>query len=133
MQYEQIRLNDNFRLCIESTIMSDNVLRMGIKLTPYQNTGVQSYVTGFRVAAKQFSFLELSSVLSLVYNKSGQHKIIYDSYNIEQASTKIRSLNLENPSNTYSPFKKMKFDGSSKVDKFYYIINLLLGIARHYA
>ena len=68
-------------------------LRTGIKMTPYQqsfeiNLGSQSLLVNFVGANKKFAFLELS----LVYNKSDQHKTINDSYNVEVATQKINSL-----------------------------------------
>ena len=51
---------------------------------------MQSYVVNFTGANKQSCFLEIY----LVFDKSNQHTTIYDSYNIELASTKIGFLNL---------------------------------------
>ena len=45
-----------------------------------------------------------------MYDKSNQQRSIYDSYNVELASTKIKSITLENASNTYSTFNSVKFD-----------------------
>ena len=55
-------------------------------MTPYQqpfeiSAGTQSINVGFIGANKQFAFLEIS----LVYDKSDQHKTIYNSYNVEVA------------------------------------------------
>ena len=55
---------------------------------------------------RQFSFF----TILLVNEKSDQHRIIYDSYNVELAGTKIKSITLENASNTYSTFNGIKFD-----------------------
>ena len=126
IQHKQIRSNNNFRSYVESIIISDHVLRTGKKPALYQksyqlNTGTQSYVLDFRRANKQLFF----TGVPLVYEKSDQHKTIYDSCNIELASTKLQSLKSENASNTCSPFNKVKFDVSSKHDKLHilYIIN----------
>ena len=77
-------------------------LRTGIKMTPYQqsfeiNIGLQSFVVNFVGANRQFAFLEIS----LVYDKSDQHKTTYDSYNTEVAVQKIKSLKIPNTSSTY--------------------------------
>ena len=45
IQYQQLRLTDNFRKYLEVLLLSKRVLRSGIKLTPYQksykiNTGI---------------------------------------------------------------------------------------------
>ena len=45
-------------------------------------------------------------------------KSIYDSYNAELASTKIKSIKLENASNTYSSFNSVKFDTDDTHDEF---------------
>ena len=71
IQYEQIKLNDNFKKYIDKALQSKRVLRTGIKPTPFQktfeiNTEIQSFIVGFKGANKKFSFLEIS----LVYDKS---------------------------------------------------------------
>ena len=43
---------------------------------------------------------------------------IYDSYNAELASTKIKSIKLKNASKTYSSFNSVKFDTSDAHDKY---------------
>lgn len=73
---------------------------------------LQSYAVDFKGANKQFAFFEVS----LVYDKSDQHKTLFDSYNIEIAITKTESLNLENGSNNYSASNKIRFDLTGKTD-----------------
>ena len=119
IQYEQIELDDNFRTYLECTLISTQVFRTGTKTTPYQKTykivrGTQSHVVDFRGSNKQFSFLKIS----LVCDKIDQHKSIYDSYNVEIASTKIKSLKLGNTANSYSTFNSVKFDLDSDHDKY---------------
>ena len=53
-----------------------------------------------------------------MYGKSDQHRSSYDSYNVEFASTKIKSITLENASNTYSTFNSKKFDPGNPHDKY---------------
>ena len=58
-------------------MLSEHVLRTGIKPTPYQKSfelvsGTESRVVNFQAANKQFSFL----AISLVYEKSDQHRSI---------------------------------------------------------
>ena len=60
----------------------------------------------FTSANKQFSFF----AIYLVCNKSNHHISIYSTYNVKLASTKIKSLTLENASNTYSTFSSVKLD-----------------------
>ena len=119
IQYEQIKLDNNFRTYLESTLMSENVLRTGIKPTPYQktyeiNTGSQSHKIDFRDTNKKFSFLSFS----LVYDKSDQHRSIYDGYNLEVATKKIKSIKLENASGSYSSFNSIKFDLENDHDQY---------------
>ena len=46
----------------------------------------------------------------LVYDRRDQHLSIYDSYNTEVVATQIKSIKLQNASNTYSEFNTVKFD-----------------------
>ena len=100
-------------------MQSEYVLWTRIKPTPHQNffelvTSTESRVVEFTDANKQFSFF----AILLVYDKSDQHGSIYDSYNVELASTKVRSITLKNASNTYSTFNSVKFDTDDSQDKF---------------
>ena len=65
-----------------------------------------------------------------MYNESDQHRSIYDSYNAELVSTKIKSIKLENASNTYSSCNSVKFDTDDAHDNFYCVINFLRGTAK---
>ena len=56
--------------------------------------------------------------ISLVYDKSDQHRSICDSYYTELASTKIKSIKLENASNSCSSFTSVKFDTSDTHNKY---------------
>ena len=118
IMYDQFKLDDNFRTYLEGVTLSEHVLRTGIKPTPYQKffelvRGTESKVVNFQAANKQFSFL---SIL-LVYDKSDQHRSIYNSYT-ELASTKMKSINLENAPNTYSSFNSIKLDTSNAHGKY---------------
>ena len=100
-------------------MLSGHVLRTGIKPTLYQKsfelvTGTESRIVNFQRANKYFFFLSIS----LVYDKSDQYRSIYNSYNAELASTKMKSIKLENASNTYSLFNSVKFDTSDAHDKY---------------
>ena len=97
----------------------------GIKPTLYQKTfelvtGTESRIVNFERANKQFSFPSIS----LVYCKSDQHRSIYDTYNAELASTKIKSIKLENATNTYSLFNSVKFNTSDVHDQYLPYTNL---------
>ena len=80
-------------------MQSEYVLRTRIKPTPYQKsfklvTGTESQAMGFTGGNEQFSVF----TISLVYDNSNQHRRIYDSYNAELVSTKIKSITPENAS-----------------------------------
>ena len=117
--YHQFNMEDTYRTYIEGALVSSRKLRGGLKLFPYQKsyeivTGGQSKTFTFTNAFKQFEFLEIS----LVYDSSDQHLTIYDSYNAEVAATNIKSMKLQNASNTYSEFNTAKFDLEDEEDKY---------------
>ena len=117
--YHQFNLEDTYRTYLEGALVSSRKLRGGLKLFPYQKSyeiviGGQSKTFTFTNAFKQFEFLEIS----LVYDSSDQHLTIYDSYNAEVAATKIKSIKLQNASNTYSEFNTVKFDLEDEEDKY---------------
>ena len=101
IMYEQFKLDNNFRTYLEGVLSSEHILRIRIRDTLYQKSfelvaGTESRVVEFQGSNKQFSFL----TISLVYDKSDQHRSIYDSYNGEVPSTMIKLIQLENASNT---------------------------------
>ena len=117
--YTQFKLDTNFRNYLETALVSESKLRTGIQKTPYQKSyeliaGAQSRTINFNNALKQFSFLEIS----LVYDRSDKHLSIYDSYNADVASTQIKSIKLQNASNTYSEFNTVKFDLEDEEDRY---------------
>ena len=117
--YQQFELEDTYRAYFEGAMISNQVLRTGLKLSPYQKSyelvsGSQSKTITFTNAFKQFEFLEFS----LVYDKSDQHLTTYDSYNAETAAVDIRYIRLQNASNTYSEFNSIKFDLTDEEDRF---------------
>ena len=117
--YNQFSLEDTYRSYLEGAMISNQALRIGLKLFPYQKSyeivaGGQSKAFTFTNAFKQFEFLEIS----LVFDKSDQHLNIYDSYNAEVAATNIKSIKLQNASNTYSEFNTVKFDLENEEDRY---------------
>ena len=91
-------------------------MRTGIQRTPYQKsyelvTGSQSRTIDFNNAYKQFSFLEVS----LVFDRNDKHLSIY---NFSVAATQIKSIKLQNASNTYSEFNTVKFDLEDEEDRY---------------
>lgn len=84
---------------------------MGIIKTPYQKTyekqiGSQEFTVDFKESDRQFDWLEVS----LVYDKSDKHLIIYDSYNGECVVQKIESVELANISKAYSVTNTINID-----------------------
>ena len=115
--YYQFNLDDVYRTYFELAMVSENLLRTGIRKTPFQKSyklvaGTQSKTITFNNAFKQLSFLEIS----LVFDRSNHQLSIYDSYNSEVAATKIKTIKLQNASNTYSEFNTVKFDLEDEED-----------------
>ena len=103
IQYEQLLLDKNFRQYLETIVVSKKTLHMGAEKTPIQkiyeiNIAKESRNIDFLGANRQFHWLEMS----LVFDKSDKHKIIYDSYNIELAAKHIKSVKLSNFTEIYS-------------------------------
>ena len=89
--YEQLKLDDNYQTYFEGVMLYEGVLRTRIKPTPYQKSfelvvGTESRAVNFQAANEQFSFL----TILLVYDRNDQHRSVYDSYDMELASTKIK-------------------------------------------
>ena len=110
IQYEQILLVKNFRQYLETIIISKKILRMGAQKTSIQkickiNVGQDSLDINFLGAKRQFDWIELS----LVYNKSDKHTLIYDSYNVEMVSKITKSVRLTNFTEIYSLTNKKKY------------------------
>ena len=62
--FKQFKLDDNYCAYLKGIMISNKVLRTGIKKTPYQKTyelvtGAQSRTITFESSNKQFSFLEI--------------------------------------------------------------------------
>ena len=79
--YYQFDLDDVYRTYFESAMVSENLVRTGIRKTPLQKSyelvaSTQSKTITFNNAFKQFYFLEIS----LVFDRSYHHLSIYDSY-----------------------------------------------------
>ena len=80
IMYKQLKLDDNFRRYLLGTLISEHVLRTGIKPIQYQKSfelvaGTESRVVNFQGTNKKFSFL----LVLLVYDKSDEDRSIYDS------------------------------------------------------
>ena len=91
---------------------------MGIIKTPYQKTyekqiGSQEFTVDFKESDRQFDWLEVS----LVYDKSDKHLIIYNSYNGECVVQKIESVELANISKAYSVTNTINIDTPNDTQK----------------
>ena len=76
---------------------------MGTQKTPLQktykiNVGQDSLDIDFLGTNRQFDWIEIS----LVYDQSDKHTTIYDSYNVEMASKRIKSIRLIDFTEIYS-------------------------------
>ena len=74
---------------------------------------LQSFNIDFLHATRQFDWVEIS----LVYDKSDKHTIIYNSYNAEKASQFFKSIELENISEAYTLTNMKKLDISNETQK----------------
>ena len=117
--YDQFKLEDNYRTHLEGIMISNNILRTGIQVTPYQKSyemvrRSQSRTVTFQALVRQFSFLEFL----LLYHSSEQHKSVYKSYNAEIAAVQISSIKPKNASGTYSEYNTIKFDLTDEHGKY---------------
>ena len=101
IQYEQILLDKNFGQYLETIMVSKKILRKRNQKTPLQkayeiNVRQDSLDIDFLGAKRQFDWIEI------VYDKSDKHSTIYDSYNVEMASKRIKSVRLTNFTEIYS-------------------------------
>ena len=92
-------------------MVSKKIIRMGTQKTPFQkpyeiSTGQDSIDIEFLGASKQFDWIELS----LVYDKSGKHTMIYDSCNHKLAAKWIKLVRLSNFTEVYSFTNEKKYD-----------------------
>ena len=77
---------------LSGVLRSEQALRKGVLPSSYQQkfkiaTGTQSLTVTFKGAQRQFEWLEIS----VVYDKSYQHLIVYDSYDLKLAVKLIKS------------------------------------------
>ena len=77
------------------------------------NIGTQTINVNCQGPNRQFAWLEIS----LIYDKTDQHQIIYDSYGAKLAATQVQSLTLENASSMYSLTGGLVYDADNEDDK----------------
>ena len=92
-------------------MLSKKNLKMGVQKSPIQktykiNVGQDLLNIDFLGSNRQLDWLELP----LVYDRSGKHTAIYDSYNIELAAKIIKSIKLTNFTEIYSLTNEKKYD-----------------------
>ena len=92
-------------------MLSKKKLKMGVQKSPIQktykiNVGQDLLNIDFLGSNRQLDWLELP----LVYDRSGKHTAIYDSYNIELAAKIIKSIKLTNFTEIYSLTNEKKYD-----------------------
>ena len=99
-------------------MISKKILRMEVQKTQIQkiyeiSVGSDSLTVEFYGANRQFDWLELS----LVYDKSNKHLTICDSYNVEHATKKLKSITLENFTEANSLTNEKKYDVNNNTQK----------------
>lgn len=87
VMYESFKLDGKFIMYLQGILISDH-------LTPYQTSfeliaGIKYRVVNFQRVDKQSSFFSIS----LVDDKSDQHRSIYNSYHADSESTQIKTIN----------------------------------------
>ena len=92
-------------------MVSKKILRIGVKKTPMQktyeiNVGQNTLDIDFLGANRQFDLLKLS----LFYDKSDKHNTVYNSYNVEMASKKIKSVKDTNFTEIYNLTNEKEYD-----------------------
>ena len=118
ISYQEINLTKSADIYFNGILRSETALRQGALPSPYQqffeiNTGTQTYTCTFKGAQRQFDWFEIF----VVYDKSFQHRTIYDSYDLELVSKIIQTIKFENTSTTYSLTGKLSFDMEKEDDK----------------
>ena len=77
------------------------------------NKGIQSITVTFKGSQRQFEWLEIS----LICDKSYQHLVTYDSYDLELAAKMIQSIKFENTTSTYSLTGKLEYNYKNEDEK----------------
>ena len=122
LQDEQLLLDKNFRQYLETIMFSKKIFMMGVQKTPIQkktkkneiNIGTDSINIDFLASNRQFDWIELS----LIYDESDKHTIIYNSYNVELAAKTMKSVKLSNYTEIYSLTNEKKYDINNLTQKY---------------
>ena len=118
ISYQEINLTKGTDLYFTGILRSETDLTQGVLPSPYQQlfevkTGAQSFTFTFKGAQRQFDWIEIS----VDYDKSFQHTIIYESYDLELTSKLIKTIKFENTSSSYSLTGKLSYDLEKDDDK----------------
>ena len=116
ISYQEISLTKGADLYFAGILRSETALRQAVLPSPYQQLFKYRYARfymTFKGAQRQFYWLEIS----IVYDKSYQHSIIYDSYDLELAAKLIKTVKFENTSITYSLTGKLSYDLEKEDEK----------------
>ena len=122
LQDEQLLLDKNFRQYLETIMFSKKIFMMGVQKTPIQkktkkneiNIGTDSINIDFLASNRQFDWIELS----LIYDESDKHTIIYNSYNVELAAKTMKSVKLSNYTEIYSLTNEKKYDINNLTQRY---------------
>ena len=113
IQHEQFLQDKNFRPYFETLMISKKILRMGMQKTYEISVGSVSLTVESYGSNRQFDWLELL----LVYNKSDKHLAIYNSYNVKHVAKKIKSVSLQNFTESYSHTNEKRYDVNNNTEK----------------
>ena len=131
ISYQELKLTEIADVYLMGTLRSETALRQGVLPSPHQrlfeiNTGTQIFTCTFTGAKRQINWLEIS----IVYDKSYQHRTIYDSYDLDWAPKLIQTIKFENTSTKYSLTGKLFFDLEKDDANIFYTKCLLLIIMK---
>ena len=117
IEYNQIKLDQNFQQYFNATLKAMSALRLGVFMLPYRQTyeiavGSQSQTIKFTNMSTQIEWMEIS----IAYNKSYVHSTGYDSYDAEIAAAVISNIKIEN-AKVYGTATELNYDLTSNNDQ----------------
>ena len=117
IEYNQIKLDQNFQQYFNATLKAMSALRLGIFMLPYRQTyemavGSQSQTIKFTNMPTQIEWMEIS----IGYDKSYVHSTAYDSYDCEIAADIISNIKVEN-AKVYGTATELNYDLTKNNDK----------------
>ena len=117
IEYNQIKLNQNFQQHFNATLKAMSALRLGVFMLPYRQTyemgvGSQSQTVKFTNMPTEIEWMEIS----MIYDKSCVHSTTYDSYDCEVAASLISNIKIEN-AKVYGTTTELNYDLTNNNDK----------------